>query len=43
MADGDPLRAKELFEELDAEWFNRWVVWKKETNEASKSKTKMGK
>lgn len=36
MAHGDPLRAKEIFETLDAEWFNYWLVW---MSEKRKTKT----
>jgi predicted transcriptional regulator len=30
MAHGDPLRAKEIFENLDGEWFFRWIAWRNE-------------
>lgn len=35
MANGDPLRAKEIYQQIDEEWFMRWSVWKTE-----KAKTK---
>jgi len=34
MAKGDPLRAKEIYNELDEEWFMRWLAWRKETRKA---------
>jgi len=34
MAKGDPLRAKEIFETIDEEWFQRTLVWRKETHAA---------
>lgn len=34
MAHGDPLRAKEIFETLDAEWFGYWAVWMSERRKA---------
>jgi hypothetical protein len=30
MAKGDPLRAREIYNELDAEWWFRWKAWKSE-------------
>jgi hypothetical protein len=30
MAHGDPLRAKQIFLEVDSEWVDRWMVWRKE-------------
>jgi hypothetical protein len=34
MARGDPLRAKEIFENIDEEWTLRWSVWRDETRKA---------
>jgi hypothetical protein len=34
MAQGDPLRAKEIYEKLDRRWFMRWAVWIKEKRDA---------
>lgn len=30
MAHGDPLRAKEIYETLDEEWYTYWHVWRAE-------------
>jgi hypothetical protein len=30
MANGDPLRAKKIFDALDSEWYYRWLAWKSE-------------
>jgi len=30
MASGDPLRAKQIYNEIDAEWFYRYITWKSE-------------
>jgi len=34
MAKGDPLRAKEIFDTVDAEWFERALVWMAERRKA---------
>jgi len=34
MARGDPLRAKEIFDTVDAEWFERAMIWRAETRKA---------
>jgi hypothetical protein len=34
MAGGNPILAKQIFNELDAEWFMRWAIWRKMTREA---------
>jgi hypothetical protein len=34
MAKGDPLRAREIFEQVDEEWFQWWLVWRAETRKA---------
>jgi len=28
MANGDPLRAREIYEELDEEWYHYWIAWR---------------
>jgi hypothetical protein len=38
MADGDPLRASEIFENISAEWWNYWIVWRSEKNKAESKK-----
>jgi len=27
MANGDPLRAKEIYEQIDARWWHYWMTW----------------
>jgi len=34
MAHGDPLRAKQIYDNLDELWFNCWLIWRKETRDA---------
>jgi hypothetical protein len=34
MASGNPLLAKEIYNQIDAEWFERWAVWKAERRKA---------
>lgn len=34
LTDGDPLRARDLFEEIDAEWWYRAWAWREERNKA---------
>jgi hypothetical protein len=34
MAHGDPLRAKEIYNEIDEEWFKWYLVWRAETHKA---------
>jgi hypothetical protein len=36
MAGGNPLTAKQIYEELDAEWWYRWHTWRNEIAEAKK-------
>jgi len=33
MANGDPLRAKQIFDENDATWHNRWIAFQNEMQE----------
>ena len=28
MANGDPLRAREIYEELSEEWHHYWIAWR---------------
>lgn len=30
MAHGDPLRAKQIMDEVDGVWVDRWLMWRKE-------------
>jgi len=32
MANGDPLRAAEIFERIDETWYMRWMAWREEKN-----------
>jgi hypothetical protein len=34
MAHGNPLLAKDIFDQIDAEWFDRWLVWTGERRKA---------
>lgn len=36
MADGNPLIARDIFDNLDAEWFFRHQAWTRAHNEAKK-------
>jgi hypothetical protein len=28
MANGDPLRAQEIYEDLSGEWYHYWILWR---------------
>lgn len=36
MAEGDPLKAREIFESLPETWYAYWLAWKTEVNRAQK-------
>ena len=36
-ADGDPLRAQEMTERLEPEWWERWLMWRGERDAAQKA------
>lgn len=27
MANGDPLRAQQIYDDLDEEWYQNWIAW----------------
>ena len=43
MAKGNPLQAKTIFEELDAEWWHHWSDWNSAKVKADEKKNKKPK